>query len=680
MTFLQKWARLLQAVTLTAFVAGGLAACGGGGGTSGTPVNGGSGGSGSGPAVADISVVLSKTTMANDGSETLTLTATALDANRGGIEAAKLTVGITDPNNSVFSSASTLTTDSSGKGTATISLGSDRSIRTVTVNVANGSITKSATFNVVQTTTPTTEAAEISLSLDKYTASNSGADTVVATVVAVDANRNVLAGVPVAFSINNNATVAVVNSSTDAAGKAVANAQIGSDKSNRIVTITATSGTLTKTASFQVSGAKLIASAVPSTPTAGSTGNTVQYRLSDTNDNGIPNQTITVTAPGLAAVTGTTDSGGSYTYTYTAPTTAGAYNITAVGGGVTTVTTVTVPSGGSTIPVVTTTASSTTFTASPAVVTVNAVGSTANRAELRMLFQASNNAPIKNMRVRFDLNGDTTTGGTIGSGNSLVYSDESGYAITSYYPGTRSTGTNGLVLRACWDYADFAATACPNAKTVALTLVSNPLSISIGTDATLTFNESGLTYIKRFVVLVVDASGAPVAGVDIAPSLDLVTYAKGFYALDGGRWKPFYYLDDASQLANRREGQAVCLNEDDDRDGLLDAGEDRNNNGVLEPRKSDSSVKLVSTTSKTDASGQAILQIEYPKSNATWISYVLTASATGVVSPPARYAGDLEALASDFSTITSSPAFQNSPYGFIRKSSDTLGGYCTGAN
>ncbi len=679
MTFLQKWARLLQAATLTAFVAGGLAACGGGGGTSGTPVNGGSGGSGSGPAVADISVVLSKTTMANDGSETLTLTATALDANRGGIESAKLTVGITDPNNSVFSSASTLTTDSSGKGTATISLGSDRSIRTVTVNVANGSITKSATFNVVQTTTPTTEAAEISLALDKYTASNSGADTVVATVVAVDANRNVLAGVPVAFSINNNATVAVVNSSTDAAGKAVANAQIGSDKSNRIVTITATSGTLSKTASFQVSGAKLIASAVPSTPTAGSTGNTVQYRLSDTNDNGIPNQTITVTAPGLAAVTGTTDSGGSYTYSYTAPTTAGAYNITAVGGGVTTVTTVTVPSGGSTIPVVTTTASSTTFTASPAVVTVNAVGSTANRAELRMLFQASNNAPIKNMRVRFDLNGDTTTGGTIGSGTSLVYSDESGYAITSYYPGTRSTGTNGLVLRACWDYADFAATACPNAKTVALTVVSNPLSISIGTDATLTLADSGLTYIKRFVVLVVDASGAPVAGVDIAPSLDLVNYRKGVYIVDGGRWKSFHYLDSVS-LANRVEGQAVCLNEDDDRDGLLDAGEDRNNNGLLEPRKSDSSVKLVSTTSKTDASGQAILQIEYPKSNATWISYVLTASATGVVSPPARFAGDLEGLATDFSTTTSSPPFQFSPYGQIRKSSDTFGGYCTGSN
>lgn len=677
MTFLQKWARLLQAATLTAFVAGGLAACGGGGGTSGTPVNGGSGGSGSGPAVADISVVLSKTTMANDGSETLTLTATALDSNRGGIEAAKLTVGITDPNNSVFSSASTLTTDSSGKGTATISLGSDRSIRTVTVNVANGSITKSATFNVVQTTQPTTEAAEITLALDKYTASNSGTDTVVATVTAVDANRNVLAGVPVAFSINNNATVAVVNGTTNSAGKAIANAQIGSDKANRIVTITASSGTLTKTASFQVSGAKLTASAVPSIPAAGSTGNAVQYRLSDTNDNAIPGQTITVSAPGLAAVTGTTDNSGAYTYTYTAPTTPGAYAITAVGGGVTTVTTVTIPTGSSTIPAVTTTVSSATFTANPSVVTVNTSGSTANRAELRALFQAADNSPIKNIRVRFDMNGDTTTGGTIGSGTSLVYSDESGYATTSYYPGTRSTGTNGLVLRACWDYADFASTACPNSKTVALTLVSNPLAISIGTDATLSEGPDLLTYIKRFVVLVVDASGAPVSGVDIVPSIDLVNYYKGFYSAGTSAWTSFHYVNTTNTTA---AGRVACLNEDLDRDGLLDTGEDRNGNGTLEPRKSDVAIKITSSSSKTDASGQVVLQIEYAKSFSTWLDYRISVSATGVVSPPATYFGNLTAFATDFSTVSTSPAFQFSPYGRVQLSTDTVGGFCTSPN
>ena len=677
MTFHQKWVRLLKAVTLTAFVAGGLAACGGGGGSAGTSVVGGGGTDGTGAAISDVAVVLSKGTMANDGTETLTLTATALDANRGGVANAKLTVAISDPNNSVFASSSSLTTDTSGASTATISLGADHTLRTVTVTVGNASVSKSATFNVIQTTTPTTTAADLSLSLDKYTVSNSGSDTVVATVTAVDANRNVLAGVPVSFSVNNGATIAVTNSTTDASGQSVASVKIGADKSNRVVTITATSNTLQRTASFQVSGAKLVASPVPSTPTAGSTGNTVLYRLSDTNDNAISGQAITVTAPGQTAVNGTTDNSGAFTYTYTAPTTPGAYNITAVSGGVTTVSTVTIPTAGTTIPTVTTAVSSATATTNPSVVAINAAGSTANRVELRALFQSAANAPIQNMRVRFELfgNASQSVGGTISSGTSLVYSDASGYATSSYYPADRASGTNGVTIRACWDYADFASTACPNALTTTLTVVSSPLSITIGTDGTLSEGDSKLTYVKRFVVLVVDASGKPSAGVDIAPLIDLTRYYKGTYVVSGASWTPFFQFGGAAQA-----GQWSCLNEDDDRDGLIDTGEDRNGNGRLDPRKSDVSIAFEGTSTKTDASGQLVLKMEYPKSLATWIDYTITASATGVVSPPATYSGNLSALASDFTTITASPAFRVSPYGNVRSPSDVAGSYCFSPN
>ncbi|WP_431288603.1 hypothetical protein [Roseateles chitinivorans] len=685
MTTFATYARALKAAVLGAFLAGTLAACGGGGGNAGGQLNGGgNGGTGGGTgtvAVADVSVVLSKTTMANDGSETLTLTATALDANRGGITNATLRVSITDPNNSVFSSASTLTTDSSGKGTATISLGSDRSLRTVTVNVAGGSVTKSATFNVVQTTTPTTEAAEIGLALDKYTASNSGTDTIVATATAVDASRNVLSGVQISFAVNNGATVAVVNGTTNASGQAVANVKIGTDKSNRVVTVTASSGTLTKTASFQVNGAKLTASAVPSTPNAGSTGNTVQFRLSDTNDNAISGQAITVTAPGQTAVTGTTDNSGAYTYTYTAPTAPGAYNITAVGGGVTTVTSVIVSSTGSVIPPVTTTAASTTFSANPQVVAVNAAGSNANRVELRTIFQAANNAPLQNIRVRFEPFGaaSVSVGGTISSGTSLVYSDASGNATSSYYPGTTASATNGLTIRACWDYTDFAVGTCPNALTATVTVVSSPLAITLGTDATLQEGSTKLTYIKRFVVLVVDAAGRPAAGVDIQPVIELTRYYKGAYEVSGAAWAPFHYVDTISS-GTKVSGAFACLNEDDDHDGNIDTGEDRNGNGVVEPRMSDVQISYEGSSSKTDASGQLVIKIEYAKSLATWVDYLITASATGVLSPPAPYANRLSALGTDFTTVTTSPPFQNSPYGRVQLSTDTVGSYCTSPN
>jgi hypothetical protein len=326
---------------------------------------------------------------------------------------------------------------------------------------------------------------------------------------------------------------------------------------------------------------------------------------------------------------------------------------------------------------VTTVASSATATTNPSVVAINAAGSTANRVELRALFQSAANAPIQNMRVRFELfgNASQSVGGTISSGTSLVYSDASGYATSSYFPADRASGTNGVTIRACWDYADFAATACPNAMTTTLTVVSSPLSITIGTDGTLTEGASKLTYIKRFVVLVVDASGKPSAGVDISPVIDLTRYYKGAYSVSGAAWAPFYQSN-GSAVA----GMWSCLNEDDDRDGLIDSGEDRNGNGQLDPRKSDVSISFEGTTTKTDASGQVVLQIEYAKSVATWLDYTITASATGVVSPPATYSNRLSALASDFSTITSSPAFQLSPYGRVRLSTDVAGSYCFSPN
>ncbi len=520
------------------------------------------------------------------------------------------------------------------------------------------------------TTGPTITVSDLSMTVDKTSITNSGSDTVVTTVTAVDANRAVVANVPVSFSVNNGATITVLNSSTDATGKAVANVQIGADKSNRLVTVTATSGSLSRTATFQVTGAGLDASAVPTTPTAGSAGNTVQYRLRDVNNNAIANAPIAVTAPGLTAASGTTDANGAFTFTYTAPTTPGPIDISATAGGVTTVATVTVPSTTSTIPAATTIVASSAVSANPTVLNVNSSGAATNRAEIRSLFLGANNAPIKNVRVRFDMDGDVNSiGGTISSGSALVYTDSAGVATTSYYPASRPSPTNGVTIRACWDYADFAATACPNKLTTTLTVVSDPLSISIGTDNTLAEGSSKLTYIKRFVVLVVDAAGNPKPDVQITPSLDLTSYMKGAYSVNGAAWTAYHILDGVP-TAGKSE---LCLNEDLNRNGSIDSGDDKNLNGQLDPRKSDASVSFEGAT-KTDSSGTAVIKLEYPKSVATWVNYSVTVSAFGVLSPPAAYNGTLSALATDFTSATVSPAFQTSPYGINRRSGES---YCT---
>jgi hypothetical protein len=493
----------------------------------------------------------------------------------------------------------------------------------------------------------------------------------------------VIAGIPVTFTVDNGATVATTASRTDAAGVVSALVRIGSDKSNRLITITAKSDSLTRTGTFSVTGTTIQATALPALPAAGSTGNRIEYRVIDVNQNAMAGITVNVSASGLPTASGVTDANGGYAYTYTAPTTPGPIDITAVAAGKTSVQTVTVPSGISTVPTATPLVSTASLASSPAVVRVNTATDKSNRTELRALFQAANNAPVKNVRVRFDLYGDTNSiGGSIASGTALVYSDAQGVAVSNYTPGERASPTNGLTVRACWDYSDFAAGACPNQVLTTLTVVSDPLSITIGTDNTVGLGASGLTFIKRYVVLVVDAAGQPKSDVQITPSLDLTFFAKGVYVYNTAAllWQLSYVLDNGTSPLSapipNRYG-AVCSAEDVNRNGLIDTAEDFNSNGQLDPRKSDASIRMVGST-RTDASGTAILQLEYPKSVATWVGFRIQASAAGVLSPPALYDGVLPAQASEV-TSTSPPSFVTSPYGVRVFSSGTSASCSSGS-
>jgi hypothetical protein len=162
------------------------------------------------------------------------------------------------------------------------------------------------------------------------------------------------------------------------------------------------------------------------------------------------------------------------------------------------------------------------------------------------------------VRVRFDLNGDPNNiGGTFSTGaGAVIYSDASGAATTAYIPGAKSSPTNGVTIRACYDINDFAAAACPNQTTATITVVSDPLSVTIGSNDKILTGPHDLTYIRQFVVLVVDASGKAKANVDVIPSIDLDRYWKGFYTRAATTW---------SQSANA----GGCANEDGNRNGVL---------------------------------------------------------------------------------------------------------------
>ena len=459
-------------------------------------------------------------------------------------------------------------------------------------------------------------ASNLTLQLDTASILNTGVAKVKATATATTAAGQTLTGIPVSFSVDNGATFTQSATSTAADGTVVATVSIGADPSNRIITVTATSGSLTANRVFAVTGATLTGTRLPAVVTPGSAGNRVDFRLIDANGQPMVGQAISVTAGSLGTTTGTTGINGDYSYVYTAPAAVGNLDVVATAGGVSNTQSVIVQSSAGSIPPVTAAILSASVSANPSVVSTN-TAVTSNRTELRALFVGALNAPIANVRVRFDLNGDpTSVGGTFSTGSNLVYSDSSGIATSAYIPGTKSSPTNGVTIRACYDKVDFAATACPNSTMVTITVVSDPLSVTIGSNAEILVGASNLTYKRQFVILVVDASGRAKANVDIIPSIDLDTFYKGQYTHPGSSWV-------------RVHPDLACPNEDVNRNGVLEAGEDINNNGTLEPRKSDVAVTILGT-GKTDDSGTAIVQIEYPQNVASWVRVNILVAATGI--------------------------------------------------
>lgn len=495
--------------------------------------------------------------------------------------------------------------------------------------------------------------------------SNNGTDRLTATVTALDSSNAVVPGGTVTFSVTN-AEVAPSGSQTDELGKITASVGIGSDRSNRSVTITArASGGPSASATFLVTGAKLTST----TPPVAAPGAqiTASYSLADDGGNPMVGESIRLSGNGISVGEATTDVNGMASFQLSAPNATGAYTLTATAVGVELQNTIQVQS--SSVPAAVGTVIATSVAANPSVVSVNSQG-TNFATTVRALFKAADNAPVKNVRVWFTLPDPNSVGGSIGD-EGIVYSDATGTASTTYVPGAVSSPTNGVTVLACYSNVDFTVPAtsgvCPaiasdgspvRQATATLTVVDQALRISIGTNELINVEDS-LTYRKDFVVVVVDAAGNAKAGVEITPKLDLTAFYKGYYEWNGDAWVRDG-IDGVLRLPK-------CLNEDLNRNGVAEQGEDVNGNGELDP--AGVSITMFGS-SKTDASGKAIVRIEYPRDRATWIDYIITVTgrvggSEGLVVYEGALGGrgPLPAVGSAFTTESPPPAFVVSPYG-----------------
>lgn len=472
-------------------------------------------------------------------------------------------------------------------------------------------------------TTPTTTtpvAADLIVALDKAVITNTGTEKATLTVTALDSSRNVVPSVAVAVAVDGNAVFTPISgSATGADGTFSGSIGVGADKSNRLIRYTVTSGSLTKTGTIAVSGIQLAASGALVAPRQTAV---VTVTVKDSAGNAVPAVSVAASGiPGLTLAPVNTNVAGQASFSFAAPTADGSYPITLTSAGASITYDLVVQTAGATVvPAAVGAISSASAVANPVVVGANAVGSNAKQSEVRALFVGADNTPIKNVRVRFSVTSTALPGESLSTGGSIVYSDTTGVAKTSYVAPTTGSPNDGVVIRACYATTDFAANACPNIVTGKLTVTASPVSLTIGVNNIISKSASNIFYIKQFEVQAVNSAGNYAADVPLSAKVDILSYRKS----------PEFRTETAAGSGVFVMGGVACPNEDTNRNASLDTlpvSEDSNKDGQLTPRQADVAIGFTNVAQKTDASGLALLQLQYPQNVAGWLLVRITVTA-----------------------------------------------------
>lgn len=248
---------------------------------------------------------------------------------------------------------------------------------------------------------------------------------------------------------------------------------------------------------------------------------------------------------------------------------------------------------------------------------------------------------VKNKVVTFTLN--DVSGGSLSVGSATT--DSQGRAQTVYRAGPSASAQRGVVVT-----ASVTEGGTPITRDVRLTVANQSLFISLGTGNTIE-EPNPAQYRLPFVVQVTDANGNGVANQSLTVSVLSVRYLKGRRAWTGTSWAGY-------------EGGAptgICADEDVNRNGVLDPGEDANGSTRLEA----GNIALVAPSAvTTDTNGVALIGVLYPQEHAYWLEVQLEARTTVAGTETARATTFLlPGLASDFNRQDVAPPGPVSPFG-----------------
>lgn len=505
----------------------------------------------------------------------------------------------------------------------------------------------------------------ITMNLSSTTLSNVSAVPVTATVTVVGAGGKTLEGVEVEFVVDQDAVYSRADTATDTSGRNSAVIDVGDDKSNREITVTATAGGKLVSKKITVTGSKIDATATPALIDPLQAGK-VAFAVTDAAGQPQAGVEIAVTGSnGLPARSGQTDDQGFFEYAFTAPNLAGGtiLQITATAAGVSKSQSVEIKAPAQVTPNANLTNASPSLQVNRTSVPVNDSGSSTNKIQVVSTFKTTGGVPIPNVRVIYKIAGFTAVGGTfsnsdgnsVTAGTPIALSGSDGRSTVFYIPETIASPNNQVLIQACYGESDADAQACASVRTLtqAVTVANEAVSVSIGTDGLIIDQAAELSYAQRYVVKVTDSAGNAKAGVVVSGVITTVNYRKGLFGRVSGFWVP----------ANVAE----CAKEDLNDNDTIDAGEDLDQDGRLEPVRASVSFQPVGggATATTNDKGNAIFELSYPKDKAYWNTVKI--DVTGLVSGSEGRATRTQVLnyLIDDAKDEGLPAFYESEYGVI---------------
>jgi hypothetical protein len=535
---------------------------------------------------ASLAIGVSGSSVPSDDSSDVTVTASVLDSSNAAIEGAVVRFSTT----SGALSAASATTDASGNAEITFRSGLvDKSNRIATITATIGTLTAQVP---VQITGTNVSVVQESTTLSSSTPSN-------LEVFVTDAGGSPIYNAEVVISLDvftSTGTVSLSPSSGFTGLDGSLNVAVtGAASGTAVLDVNAAGAFTSCTYTVETTGSNILQITAPTDEEASQgleIGDTLTVTVSDPDRGEVVLSTTLGTLNGSSAVTLDASSGtASATLTATAAglATIQAYNTDAPG--VTDSISVAMFAPASSADQISIQASSTVVALSTAELK--------NSVELTARVTDASGNPVGNAPVVFSM--ANAPGGGEKLAPSLVFSDASGYAVTIFTSGSLSTSGNGLTVTA--ELLDVPGIS----DAIDIIIGGTSGSVAIAASTTLFSINGDTAYRVPVSVLVSDSNGSPVPGAVVTINL----------------WPRYYWVGNCVYGTCDVDDERY-INEDINKNQVLDAGEDTNLDGELTPSRS--SAGIMPATIVTDANGVGTFDWIYGKDYAKFITAEIKAS------------------------------------------------------